>query len=62
MRLHFFLYYQDEVGIVAKLSECIASKGGNILNADVFVPEKENVFYCRRSLPFSQAVYHVVHL
>ncbi|KAI9174668.1 hypothetical protein LWI28_020963 [Acer negundo] len=30
----------DEVGIVAKLSDCIASRGGNILVADVFVPEK----------------------
>lgn len=42
---------QDEVGIVAKLSECIASRGGNILNADIFVPEKENVFYARRFRP-----------
>ncbi|KAL8153748.1 hypothetical protein V2J09_011508 [Rumex salicifolius] len=38
----------DSVGIVAKLSECIASKGGNILGADVFVPEKKRVFYSRR--------------
>lgn len=38
------------MGIVAKLSECIASRGGNILNADVFVPEKKNVFYSRRYL------------
>lgn len=38
------------MGIVAKLSDCIASRGGNILNADVFVPEKENVFYSRRSV------------
>lgn len=43
-------YNQDEVGIVAKLSECIASRGGNIHNADIFVPEKENVFYSRRFL------------
>ncbi|KAJ4831584.1 Formyltetrahydrofolate deformylase 1, mitochondrial [Turnera subulata] len=38
----------DSVGIVAKLSECIASRGGNILGADVFVPENKNVFYSRR--------------
>lgn len=43
--------YQDEVGIVAKLSECIASRGGNILTADIFVPEKKNVFYSRRYVP-----------
>lgn len=39
------------MGIVAKLSECIASRGGNILTADVFVPEKDNVFYARRWAP-----------
>ncbi|KAG8374711.1 hypothetical protein BUALT_Bualt10G0024400 [Buddleja alternifolia] len=49
--IHVF-HCPDEVGIVAKLSECIASKGGNILTADVFVPEKEKVFYSR-SEPFS---------
>ncbi|XP_042950733.1 formyltetrahydrofolate deformylase 1, mitochondrial isoform X5 [Carya illinoinensis] len=37
----------DAVGIVAKLSDCIASRGGNILGADVFVPENKNVFYSR---------------
>ncbi|KAK9203459.1 hypothetical protein WN943_013713 [Citrus x changshan-huyou] len=42
----------DEVGIVAKLSECIASRGGNILAADVFVPEKKNVFYSRSEFVF----------
>ncbi|XP_022737671.1 formyltetrahydrofolate deformylase 2, mitochondrial-like isoform X2 [Durio zibethinus] len=42
----------DEVGIVAKLSECIASRGGNILGADVFVPEKKNVFYSRSEFVF----------
>lgn len=36
------------VGIVAKLSDCIAAKGGNILGYDVFVPENKNVFYSRR--------------
>lgn len=39
---------QDAVGIVAKLSECIASRGGNIHSVDVFVPEKKQVFYSRR--------------
>ncbi|KAF8032802.1 hypothetical protein BT93_D1632 [Corymbia citriodora subsp. variegata] len=42
----------DEVGIVAKLSDCIASRGGNILGADVFVPENENVFYSRSEFIF----------
>ncbi|XP_027163019.1 formyltetrahydrofolate deformylase 2, mitochondrial-like isoform X2 [Coffea eugenioides] len=45
--IHVF-HCPDELGIVAKLSECIASIGGNILNADVFVPEDKNVFYSRR--------------
>ncbi|XP_057787021.1 formyltetrahydrofolate deformylase 1, mitochondrial-like [Salvia miltiorrhiza] len=52
--IHVF-HCPDEVGIVAKLSECIASKGGNILNADVFVPEKENVFYSRSEFVFDPA-------
>ena len=41
-------WLQDAVGIVAKLSDCIAAKGGNILGYDVFVPENNNVFYSRR--------------
>ncbi|KAM7255984.1 hypothetical protein ACFE04_011725 [Oxalis oulophora] len=45
----------DSVGIVAKLSECIASKGGNILEADVFVPENNNVFYSRSEFTFDPA-------
>ncbi|URE14299.1 formyltetrahydrofolate deformylase [Musa troglodytarum] len=39
---------QDVVGIVAKLSECIASRGGNIRSVDVFVPENKQEFYSRR--------------
>ncbi|XP_022153993.1 formyltetrahydrofolate deformylase 2, mitochondrial [Momordica charantia] len=42
----------DAVGIVAKLSECIASRGGNILTADIFVPENKNVFYSRSQFLF----------
>ncbi|XVE65108.1 hypothetical protein DITRI_Ditri07aG0155100 [Diplodiscus trichospermus] len=49
--IHVF-HCPDEVGIVAKLSECIASRGGNILEADVFVPEKKNVFYSRSEFVF----------
>lgn len=49
--VHVF-HCPDEVGIVAKLSECIASRGGNILVADVFVPEKKNVFYSRSEFIF----------
>lgn len=40
---------QDAVGIVAKISECIASRGGNIHDVDVFVPEDKSIFYSRRS-------------
>lgn len=36
------------MGIVAKLSECIASRGGNIQSVDVFVPENKRIFYSRR--------------
>ncbi|KAH9611029.1 hypothetical protein KSS87_015319 [Heliosperma pusillum] len=43
----------DAVGIVAKLSECIASRGGNILGADVFVPENKRIFYSRSVAEFS---------
>lgn len=42
----------DAVGIVAKLSDCIASRGGNILGADVFVPENKHVFYSRSQFIF----------
>lgn len=43
--IHVFRF-PDEVGIVVKLSEyCIASRGGIILGADVFVPENKHVFY-----------------
>ncbi|XP_072962236.1 formyltetrahydrofolate deformylase 2, mitochondrial isoform X2 [Typha angustifolia] len=38
----------DVVGIVAKLAECISSRGGNINSVDVFVPENKQVFYSRR--------------
>ncbi|KMT11879.1 hypothetical protein BVRB_5g104510 [Beta vulgaris subsp. vulgaris] len=49
--IHVF-HCPDAVGIVAKLSECIASRGGNILGADVFVPEKKHVFYSRSEFAF----------
>lgn len=49
--IHVF-HCPDAVGIVAKLSECIASKGGNILGADIFVPENKNVFYSRSEFVF----------
>ncbi|KAJ6711773.1 FORMYLTETRAHYDROFOLATE DEFORMYLASE 1 MITOCHONDRIAL-LIKE [Salix purpurea] len=42
----------DAVGILAKLSDCIASRGGNILGADVFVPENKSVFYSRSEFIF----------
>ncbi|XP_024987053.1 formyltetrahydrofolate deformylase 1, mitochondrial isoform X1 [Cynara cardunculus var. scolymus] len=46
------LYCPDSVGIVAKISECIASRGGNILEADIFVPQNKNVFYSRSEFVF----------
>ncbi|KAK7252684.1 hypothetical protein RIF29_36815 [Crotalaria pallida] len=42
----------DTVGIVAKLSDCIATRGGNILAADVFVPHNKQVFYSRTDFVF----------
>ncbi|KAL6007796.1 Formyltetrahydrofolate deformylase 2, mitochondrial [Asimina triloba] len=42
----------DSVGIVAKLSECIASRGGNINSVDVFVPENKQIFYSRSEFIF----------
>ncbi|XP_068650783.1 formyltetrahydrofolate deformylase 1, mitochondrial-like isoform X1 [Aristolochia californica] len=42
----------DVVGIVAKLSECIASRGGNIQSIDVFVPENKEIFYSRCEFVF----------
>ncbi|XP_024987055.1 formyltetrahydrofolate deformylase 1, mitochondrial isoform X2 [Cynara cardunculus var. scolymus] len=47
-----FMYYIVLVGIVAKISECIASRGGNILEADIFVPQNKNVFYSRSEFVF----------
>ncbi|PQQ13715.1 formyltetrahydrofolate deformylase 1 mitochondrial isoform X1 [Prunus yedoensis var. nudiflora] len=49
--IHVF-HAPDAVGIVAKLSDCIASKGGNILGASVFVPENKHVFYSRSEFIF----------
>lgn len=40
------------MGVVAKLSECIASHGGNIKSIDVFVPENKNIFYSRSEFVF----------
>ncbi|XP_027085269.1 formyltetrahydrofolate deformylase 1, mitochondrial-like [Coffea arabica] len=59
--IHVF-HCPDEVGIVAKLSECIASRGGNILNADVFVPEDKNVFYSRSEFIFHRAKWSRVQM
>ncbi|XP_027360075.1 formyltetrahydrofolate deformylase 1, mitochondrial-like isoform X2 [Abrus precatorius] len=49
--IHVF-HCPDSVGIVAKLSDCIASRGGNILAADVFVPQNKQVFYSRTVFVF----------
>ncbi|WVZ09309.1 hypothetical protein V8G54_013839 [Vigna mungo] len=47
----------DTVGIVAKLSDCIATRGGNILSADVFVPQNKQVFYSRNVFVFDPAMW-----
>ncbi|KAK7307777.1 hypothetical protein VNO77_41135 [Canavalia gladiata] len=47
----------DAVGIVAKLSDCIASRGGNILAADVFVPQNKQVFYSRTVFVFDPVIW-----
>ncbi|KAG5524301.1 hypothetical protein RHGRI_031091 [Rhododendron griersonianum] len=52
--IHVF-HCPDVLGIVAKLSECIALRGGNILGADIFVPEKNQVFYSRSEFVFDPA-------
>ncbi|OEL27044.1 Phosphatidylserine decarboxylase proenzyme 1, mitochondrial [Dichanthelium oligosanthes] len=44
---------QDAVGIVAKLSDCIASRGGNIHSVDVFVPDHKPVFYSRSEFTYN---------
>ncbi|XP_077236527.1 formyltetrahydrofolate deformylase 2, mitochondrial-like isoform X2 [Tasmannia lanceolata] len=52
--IHVF-YCPDSVGIVAKLSQCIASRGGNIQSVDVFVPERKQLFYSRSEFVFNPA-------
>ncbi|KAJ8774981.1 hypothetical protein K2173_019985 [Erythroxylum novogranatense] len=52
----------DSVGIVAKLSDCIATRGGNILGADVFVPEKKSVFYSRSEFIFDPSKWQRVQM
>ncbi|KAG5089809.1 hypothetical protein AAZX31_01G194200 [Glycine max] len=47
----------DAVGIVANLSDCIASRGGNILSADVFVPQNKRVFYSRNVFVFDPVMW-----
>ncbi|CAA7391623.1 unnamed protein product [Spirodela intermedia] len=45
----------DAVGIVAKITECIASRGGNLHGVDVFVPEDKPIFYARSEFVFDPA-------
>ncbi|GJN09398.1 hypothetical protein PR202_ga27401 [Eleusine coracana subsp. coracana] len=47
----------DAVGIVAKLSECIASRGGNIHSVDVFVPDDKPVFYSRSEFTYNPSLW-----
>jgi len=35
------------VGIVARISDCIASNGGNLHDVNVFVPDHKKMFYSR---------------
>ncbi|KAL7182745.1 hypothetical protein ACSBR1_041433 [Camellia fascicularis] len=59
--IHVF-HCPDELGIVAKLSECIASRGGNILSADIFVPQNKHVFYSRSEFVFDPATWTRVQM
>lgn len=59
--IHVF-HCPDELGIVAKLSECIASRGGNILSADIFVPQNKHVFYSRSEFVFDPATWPRVQM
>ncbi|KAI7993451.1 hypothetical protein LOK49_LG11G02331 [Camellia lanceoleosa] len=59
--IHVF-HCPDELGIVAKLSECIASRGGNILSADIFVPQNKQVFYSRSEFVFDPATWPRVQM
>ncbi|KAJ6801588.1 formyltetrahydrofolate deformylase 2, mitochondrial isoform X1 [Iris pallida] len=49
--VHVF-HCPDVVGIVAKLSECIALRGGSLRSVDVFVPDNKQVFYSRSEFLF----------
>ena len=44
--------FQDQLGIVARISKCIASRGANILNVDLYIDfdggKQSPVFYARR--------------
>lgn len=42
----------DQTGIMAKLTECIASRGGNILSGDIFVSRQKQVFYSRNEFVY----------
>jgi formyltetrahydrofolate deformylase len=52
----------DAVGIVAKLSECIASRGGNIHSVDVFVLDDKPIFYSRRQVCLCPAHHLILRL
>lgn len=42
---------QDQLGIIARISKCIASRGANILNVDLYIDfdgKRNPVFYARR--------------
>lgn len=42
---------QDQLGIIARISKCIASRGANILNVDLYIDfdgKRHPVFYARR--------------
>ncbi|PKA61098.1 Phosphoribosylglycinamide formyltransferase, chloroplastic [Apostasia shenzhenica] len=45
------------VGIVAKLSECIALRDANIHSVDVFVPENKRAFYSRSEFVYDPALW-----
>lgn len=48
--MHAQCLMQDQLGIVASISRCIASRGANILNVDLYIDFDggKPVFYSRR--------------
>lgn len=48
----YFREFQDQLGIIARISKLIATRGANILNVDLYIDfdgrKQSPVFYARR--------------